>query len=166
MRFPVFALLMAAALSIAAQPGPPPGVRGAENAMATRSVSAYLQLERDLQDALVDQNIAELNRLLAADFEVRSADRADATGSDDWRQQEMRANLSKAGVRDLAVREFDDIAIVSFFLDRTRVWKGKPVSTTWYIVDVWRRSAKKLQVRYTSQPVKPVPAPTRPSGRE
>ena len=166
MRRLVIGLLMGVGFNVAAQERLPPGVRGPESTMATRSVSKYLQLERDLQDAVRDKNADAVKRTLAADFEVHSSDKADATSMDAWLQAEMRDKITNVGVRDMTVRDFDDIAVVSFFLDRKQTTKGKPVTSTSYVVDIWRQSASQLQVRYVSKPVKPVPVPTRPSGRE
>ena len=66
-------------------------------------------------------------------------------------------------VRDLAVREFGDVAVVSFFLDPTA--HGKTRSPL-YVVDVWRQAEHKLAVRYVSQPAHALQAPSRPRGRE
>ena len=166
MRRLVIGLLMGVSFNVVAQERLPPGVRGPESAMATRSVSKYLQLERDLQDAIRDKNADAVKRVLAADFEVRSADKADATSMGAWLQAEMRDKITNVGVRDMTVRDFDDIAAVSFFLDRKHTVNGKPVTSTSYVVDIWRHSTSQLLVRYFTKPVKLVPAPTRPSGRE
>ena len=166
MRRLVIGLLMGVGFNVAAQERLPPGVRGPESTMATRSVSKYLQLERDLQDAIRDKNTDAVKRTLAAEFEVRSSDKADATSMDAWSLAETRSKTTNVGVRDMTVRDFDDIAAVSFFLDRKHTVKGRPVTSTSYVVDIWRQSTSQLLVRYVTKPVKPVPAPIRPSGRE
>ncbi|HEX9391687.1 MAG TPA: nuclear transport factor 2 family protein [Usitatibacteraceae bacterium] len=166
MRLLLMGLLLTAGVNAVAQERLPPGVRGGDSAMATRSVSKYLQLERDLQDAIRDKNADTVKRLLAADFEVHGGEGINAASLDDWLQRELRATIKSAGVRDMNVREFDDIAVVSFFLDRGQTVKGRIASSTSYVVDVWRQSAGQLQVRYITRPAKPAPAPKRPSGRE
>lgn len=166
MRFIIAGWLMLASFNVLAQDRLPPGVRGPDSAMATRSVSKYLQLERVMQEAIRDHNAAEVKRLLVEDFEVHAADNTDAVAMDAWMKSEMRGKITMVGVRDMSVRELDDIAIVSFFLDRSMTLKGKSANTTSYVIDVWRQSAGLLIARYVSNPQKPVSAPTRPSGRE
>jgi hypothetical protein len=134
--------------------------------MATRSVSKYLQLERALQDAIDDHRNADLRRLLAEDFAAHSAGRVDSMPMDAWMKSELGRKPATSGVRDMQVLELDDIAVVSFFLDRRRQLGGKAVTATAYVLDVWRQSAGLLIARYESNPVKPVAAPKRPSGRE
>jgi len=67
-------------------------------------------------------------------------------------------------VRDLAVRELGDVAVVSFFLDHAAA--RATATATLYVVDVWRQADGRLTARYESQPTHPVAAPTRPRGRE
>jgi hypothetical protein len=67
-------------------------------------------------------------------------------------------------VRDLSVREADDLAIVSFLLDRTP--EGRGHGSTWFVVDVWRRSTDRLIARSISRPAAAPPRPSRPSGKE
>jgi hypothetical protein len=166
MRIHVIGLLIAFSFPVAAQSGLPPGVRGADSGMATRSVSTYLQRERDLQDAIDTKNTGGVKRFLAADFEGRPAGNADAIDAGEWLRREMAAKPTNADVRNLSVREFDDIAVVSFSLERKRLVKGKPVATSTYVVDVWRQSTAQLQVRYMAPLAKSAPALSRPSGRE
>ena len=61
MRFIIAGWLMLASFNVLAQDRLPPGVRGPDSAMATRSVSKYLQLERVMQEAIRDHNAAEVN---------------------------------------------------------------------------------------------------------
>jgi hypothetical protein len=157
-------LLVLLPLCAQAQSGLPPGVRGAA---APRNVAAYLDLERALVDALDAGNRDAAARLLADDFEVRSATTgSDAMPATDWLREELRTRAQAGLVREMSVREFEDIAIVTFLLDRRDVRSGKGAVTTLYVVDVWRQSSHRLLVRYVSRPSRFIPDPGRPSGRE
>ena len=168
MRFLIVGLFLAisAGSNVLAQDRLPPGVRGADLAMATRSVSKYLQLERSLQKAIQDKDATAIKPLLTEDFEFRSGNKPDADNMETWMKSVMAGTAIKNDVRDLNVREFENIAIVSFYLDRNAASRGREIKTTSFVVDVWRQSANQLVVRYISEPGKPVPRPMRPSGRE
>jgi hypothetical protein len=130
---------------------------------ATRSVSQYLELERSLAAALQERQRASVLAMLAADFELRSAESLDAISAADWLASQMKPGAATTLVRDLSVREFGEAAIVSFYLDGTGPGSRR---STLYVVDVWRQPERKLAVRYVSQPTRALPAPTRPRGRE
>ena len=150
-----------------AQPGPPTGVRGGPvGGMATRSVSKYLGLERALQEGLTDRKRASVRALLADDFELRTAASPDVIGVDEWLRRELAAAAHDRLVQDLAVRELDDVAVVSFLLEPARARPAGRAVVTMFVVDVWRQSPSKLMSRYIVQPAA-APAPrARPTGRE
>jgi hypothetical protein len=161
----VLALLVGALLPVArAQPGPTSGVRGATGGMATRSVSLYLGRERGLQDALAGHDRAVVMALLADDFELRTSAGPDTASADDWLRREFASVPSEGLVRDLSVHEADDLAIVSFLLDRGPA--GRPATATWFVVDVWRQSSQRLLTRSMTRASGAPPKPNRPSGRE
>lgn len=158
-------VLSALTLAASAQSRLPPGVNGAgaRRATATRSVSQYLDLERALAGALQARRREQVVSMLADDFEMRSAESLDAVGAPEWLTDQMRPGVPAMQVRDLAVREFDEVAVVSFFLDSSG--PGGPRSNL-YVIDVWRRAEHKLAIRYLSRPINGLPAPARPRGRE
>jgi len=160
----VVALLMGALLPITqAQPGVP-GVRGAGGGMATRSVSRYLGLERGLQEALDRRDRGAVVALMADDFTLRTSATADVESSDDWLRREFASAPSDGLVRDLSVREVDDLAVVSFLLDRGPA--GRRAAATWFIVDIWRQSTQRLLSRSMTRAVGSSLKPSRPSGKE
>ena len=164
------ALLAAAcsalALAASAQSRLPPGVDGNAPApsAATRSVAHYLDLERALAAALRERRRDAAAQMLAPEFEARTAGSLDAVGTAAWLDEQLHARPTPTVVRDLAVRELGDVAVVSFFLDRAAA-RGTATATL-YVVDVWRQADGRLTARYESQPTHPVAAPTRPRGRE
>lgn len=103
-------------------------------------------------------------RALADGFEVRLTSALDAVSATDWLQDEVRSQAQAASVRDLSVREIDDIVVVNFLLDRRRPVHKKTVVSTHYVIDIWRQSTHQLIARYVSQPTHPVPIPSRPTG--
>jgi hypothetical protein len=165
MRKTLLLALSALTLAASAQSRLPPGVDGTvgPGAMATRSVTQFLDLERSLAAALQERRRDAVLPMLTDDFELRSAESLDAVGAADWLASQMSPGAAAMRVRDLAVREFGDVAVVSFFLDATA--PSKPRSTLW-VVDVWRQAEHKLAVRYVSQPMHALQAPSRPRGRE
>jgi hypothetical protein len=166
MRYMLIALLALVSLGALSQPRLPPGVRGPDSGLATRSVSTYLTLERDLLAALKDGNRDAVLRVLDNDFEVRFAADVDETSGSDWLRDELGSRIETAGVRNLSVREFGGIAVVSFLLDSRRVVKRKTVASTLYVIDVWRQDPHQLLARYVSKPSHTPPIPSRPTGRE
>jgi hypothetical protein len=144
----------------------PPGVRGPATGTATRSVTKYLALERALEQSLAERDRAAATHVLADDFEVRSPSSPDATAANDWIAAELADARQARRVDDLAVREFDDIAVVSFSLVPSMPAATKRRTPTFLVVDVWRRSSDQLQVRYIEISANSRPRPGRPSGRE
>jgi len=154
------AALAVAVLPIAADAQPTLGSAGG---LATRSVSHYLDLERGLLDDLARRDRAAVQGRLADDFTSRTPDSDEVRSADEWLQQEFASPRGRL-VRDLSVREADDLAIVSFLLDRTSA--GSRVASTWFVVDVWRRSTDRLLARSISRPIAAPPKPQRPTGKE
>jgi hypothetical protein len=159
-------LLACACLGARAQPALPPGVRGADSGMATRSVSHYLGLERELLEALKAGDRAAVLQKLGEDFEFKSASQVDGLAAADWLASELRPPLAQGNVRNLSVSEFNEVAVVSFLLDSKRTAQSKPGTSTWYVVDVWQQSPPRLMARYVSQPRQVPPIPRRPTGKE
>ncbi|MGZ5252582.1 MAG: nuclear transport factor 2 family protein [Caldimonas sp.] len=140
----------------------PPGMRA--GGMATRSVSRYLGLERSLQEALAGRDRAGVTALLADDFVLRTSAGPDVESADDWLRRELASAQREGLVRDLSVREADDVAIVSFLLDRGPA--GRPATATWFVVDVWRQSTQRLLARSMTRAAAAPRRPGRPTGRE
>ena len=139
-------IALAAALAIAAGTAQAQPVRGVA-AAATRSVSNYLSLERELAQTRGD---APGRARVAADFTLRTPAGPDVRGP------EALQRGAPARIRDLDVREEGDVAVVSFLADaggRTR-----------FVVDMWK--GETLLSRYSSAAPQAPRAAHRPSGRE
>jgi hypothetical protein len=162
----IIMLLAGLCLRTTAQPVMPPGVRGADSGLATRSVSIYLGLERRLSEALTRGDREAAQQLLGEDFAFRSAADVDETSAADWLDGELHNPTEAANVRNLSVREFNDMAVVGFLLDGHRTSKSKVATTTLYVVDVWQQNPPHLMARYVAQPQHARPVSTRPTGRE
>ena len=152
-----------AAPAARAQERLPPGVRGPAVGMATRSVARYLDLERALEQSIGQGDRAGVARVMADDFEVRSSSSPDALPKNDWIARELAARRAPGQVRDLAAREFDDIAVVSFVLVPAA---GRRPTPALFVVDVWRQTGDKLLVRYVEKSAAAASRAARPSGRE
>jgi hypothetical protein len=159
--------VMLVPILLAAQDQPPTGGRPAagRTVTPTRTVVKYTALEENLFQALQDNNAAGLDRILASDFEAWAAEKLSPTPRADWMKMFL-GNLQTFRIRNMAVRQFGDVAVVSFLLYRTGEANGKPMSPVLFIVDVWRLSGDKLAVRYASAPANPAPESNKPSGKD
>ena len=164
-RFAVVGLVLGLAFgnSAMAQSDPTQRGPGGAHGAATRSVARYLQQERALADVIARRDRTAVAQTLADDFNARVLASPDAVDRDSWVIHEFAAPARERTVRDLTVREFDDVAVVSFLLDGS-VSRGATV--TLFVVDVWRQSTGKLLMRIEDRPVRPPGAPSRPTGRE
>jgi len=131
---------------------------------ATRSVARYLDQERALEESLSRHDRSAVTRWLADDFEARSAASPDTADLNTWLRREFASKRHERLISDLAVREVDGLAVVSFLL-----YGGSARSSaeaTQYVVDLWRQSENKLLARFIDRSSSAPPAPVRPSGRE
>jgi hypothetical protein len=96
MRYVAIAMLPFLSVGALSQPQLPSGVRGPGSGLATRSVSTYLALERNLLDALKDGNRAAVLHMLSEDFAASSAAETDEISAADWLQQELSSPITTA----------------------------------------------------------------------
>lgn len=154
MRFSLRAaplLLAAVALATSAY-GRPTG------AMMTRSVYAYSDLERRLEEALGKGDEAAASALVAPNFEFH-AQAGNIETRDAWLRREARAHQAGA-VRDVFVQESPGRAVVSFVLD------NRPKGAAFSVVDVWNSETRRLESRKAQQMKNPPPVERRPTGKE
>lgn len=124
----------------------------------TGALAAELaRLEREWVDAVMRQDGAALDRLLAADYALivsTAPDRVVPRAT--WLDQALGPyRVRSAQIDGLAVRQVAaDVATVSLLLTLEASVGGVDRSTTHFIVDVWRRVAIGWQVvsRYSARP--------------
>lgn len=138
---------------------------GARSVTPTRTVTKYTALESNLFQALQESNRQGAENILAPDFESWSAEKIPPMPRGEWLQAYV-GNLKSFNIRNMAVREFGDVAVVSFLLVRSGTLSGKAMSPVLFIVDVWRQNGDKLAVRYASAPANPAGVESRPTGKE
>lgn len=163
----LFAVLLCA-IGVVAQDQPPTGGRpsGGRIETATRGVVRYHGLEKALLQAEQNKDVDTLQNLVSEDFEERSAEKNQPTPRDLWELLAKSGDITWFHLRDMAVHEFGDIAVVSFLLDRRGQRGGKAVTPTVFVVDVWRQAEAKLAVRYVSSPGHPANPQLMPTGKE
>ena len=152
----ILVLIVLLAVYAVGQDKAPTGGRpsGGRTETPTRGVVKYKAMERALLQAQQEKQQDKVSGMLADDFEVWSSEQSDPTPRELWEQNAASSNISWFQIRNMAVRDFGNIAIVSFLLDRHGEANGKPVTPTVFIVDVWQQPAGKLAVRYQSVPGK------------
>jgi hypothetical protein len=113
----------------------------------TRLVQAFGELESRLDAATRTHDAATLDRLLAADFELRGAARPGVPmPRAQFMEQAGAKPDSAARIEQMAVHDLGPTAIVSFIL------RHSGDATAEFIVDVWGTTGteRKLQIRYAS----------------
>lgn len=163
----LLALVVLLSVAAVAQDKAPTGGRpsGGRTETPTRGVTKYKAMERALLQAQQEKQQDKMSGLLADDFEVWSSETNEPTPRELWEQNAASANITWFQIRNMAVRDFGNVAIVSFLLDRHGEANGKPVAPTVFVVDVWQQQTGKLMVRYQSVPGRPG-AQLLPTGKE
>ena len=132
--------------------------------VVTRLVQIYADYERRLAEAINRRDSGEIDRLVAADFELRAAGNIGvAVPRADWIAQSLKEPTASMSIGQMAVHDYGDIRIVSFAMKRAKAGRSDPGIA---IVDVWLQSGESsvLKTRYAaavgSQPRR-VPGETR-----
>jgi hypothetical protein len=162
----LFVFLLLSFIAVAQDQAPTGGrPSGGRTETPTRGVVKYKAMERALLQAEQDKRQDATRQMVTEDFEVWSAEKNEPTPRELWEQGWMSANISWFQIRNMAVRDFGSVAVVSFLLDRRGESNGKPVTPTVFVVDIWQQQTGKLAVRYISAPGKPA-AQLMPTGKE
>lgn len=155
---------------LVAQSRLPAGVDGneasAESGSATRTVSKYLILERQLQVALFQSHDHDVMQFVDDGFSVRSQMAVDPLGLNTWMNNPKNVAERAGQIRNLQAQEFDDLVVVSFVLDPKRPSTKKAGLGSVFIVDVWRNSSSKLLNRQVGILDNHASSLQRPDGRE
>lgn len=117
--------------------------------LMTRLVKIFLGLEQELDQAARLGERGKIDRLLDADFELRSGSRPGAPiPGKDWLAEYAKnaAALPPFAIENMAARELGDLIAVSY------KWPVQGKSDL-FIVDLWRRDGEswRLTARYASR---------------
>jgi len=116
----------------------------------TRLVQIYSQAEQRLAEAINRKDMGEIDRLVASDFELRSAGNIGVpVPRADWIEQSLKDTPLSISIGQMAVHDYGNIRVVSFLMTRTdAALPGPPIA----VVDVWMQSgdASVLKVRYAA----------------
>ena len=114
--------------------------------LSTRGVSEYTSREYELISLIANRD-DQVNSVLADNFEIWSVKSNQWVSKENWLETvKQKTNVT---IRELTVRHFDDLVIVSFIQERYGALQNE--KTAQFIVDVWRKSNKKLNLRYMSE---------------
>lgn len=123
----------------------------------TADEKALVQLETEWSAAILAADLATLERILADDFV-----QVGAFGSFDKKQAiaDLRSGkykvTSMSPPRDMKVRFFGDVAVVTGAGEEKSTFQGKDTSGTWVWTDVWvKRKGKWQAVASQATPVSP-----------
>ena len=115
----------------------------------TRNVLNFTKLENAWIEAVQRRDAEALGRLLADDFEIRSAAAPGVpTARADALRESLRVPVSRSSIDQMAVHEYGDLMVVSF------LWTiaDGAAPHAFFVVDNWKRSGDewKAAVRYAA----------------
>jgi hypothetical protein len=116
----------------------------------TRLVQFYFDYEQRLADAINRRDTGEIDRLVAKDFELRSANNIGIpTPRADWIAQSLKELSASMSIGQMAVHDYGEIRIVSFVIKRAAAARRERGIA---VVDVWMQSGESsvLKVRYAA----------------
>jgi Domain of unknown function (DUF4440) len=139
---------------------------------ATKQVTLFTGLEKQMLQAIEKKDRTSLNALLTDEFEIAQPD-ADPLAGDDWTESVMGNDFKLKAflVRQVSVADLGDWAVVKFDRLQQATYQGKDASGEFFVVDLWRKSGDgwRLANRYVAK-VGPIPEnfqiQKRPSGKQ
>lgn len=139
---------------------------------ATKQVTLFTGLERQMLQAVQKKDKAALEAMLDDDFAIEMPD-ADPLVAEDWIASVMAKDYSLKSftVRQMSAVDEGNFVLVKFDRVQESTWNGKPDGGEFFVVDLWKKSgdAWKLASRYvskvSSQPLIPQ-APAKPTGKQ
>jgi hypothetical protein len=118
--------------------------------VVTRLVQMYSDYERRLADAINRRDTQEIDRLVADDFELRSASNIGVPiPRADWIAQSLNEPSASMSIGQMAVHDYGNIQIVSFVMNRAAAGRRERGIA---VVDVWMQSGESfvLKTRYAT----------------
>lgn len=139
---------------------------------ATKQVTLFTGLEKQMLQAVQAKDRAGLESILADEFEIAMPN-ADPLAGADWVDSVMSKDfiLKSFVIRQVSVADLGDAAVVKFDRIQQATFQGKNESGEFFVVDLWKKTGDswKLANRYVAK-VSAVPATPKlepkPSGKE
>lgn len=138
---------------------------------ATRQVSLFTGLEKQLLQAVQKKDKSSLEALITDDLEIGMPN-ADPLAGVDWEDSVLSKDftLKSYGIRQMSVADLGEAAIVKYMRAQQASYKGKDESGDFFVVDLWKKSGDswKLANRYAAK-AGAAPSPKRapkPSGKQ
>jgi len=118
--------------------------------IVTRLVQAYSEYEQQLAEAINRKDKGEIDRLVAPDFALWSANNMDVpVPRADWLAQSLKEKPVAMSIGQMAVHDWGNVRVVSFVMEPTKVSRRAPALA---VVDVWMQSGDSsvLKTRYAA----------------
>ena len=139
---------------------------------ATKQVTIFMGLERQMLQAVQKKDKAALEAMLDEDFTIEMPN-ADPLASEDWIASIMAKDYSLKSftVRQMSAVDEGSFVLVKFDRVQESTWNGKPDGGEFFVVDLWKKSgdAWKLANRFVSKTNSEtsIPKPqTKPTGKQ
>jgi ketosteroid isomerase-like protein len=139
---------------------------------ATRQVSLFSGMEKELLNNVQAKNQVAIESMLADDCQIYQPD-ADPLGGPDWIDSVMAKDfrLKSFMIRQVSVIDLGDSALVNYTRVQEATYKSKPENGEFFVVDLWKKDSGswKLASRYVSKisATATMPkGPIRPTGKQ
>ena len=121
---------------------------------ATRQVTLFTGLEKQLLQAVQKKDKSALAAMLGDDFEIDMPD-ADPLAGDDWVESVINKDFTLKSfiIRQVSVADLGDAAVVKYERIQQATFKTKNDSGEFFVVDLWKNSGDswKLSTRYVAK---------------
>jgi len=139
---------------------------------ATRWVTLFTGLEKQLLGSIQQKDAAGIDRFLMDSFEIWMPG-GDPVSREEWSRAILGGyTLKSFRISQMSVRDFGDTEVVKFMRSQQAEFQGKDDSGDFFVVDIWRKAGDgwKLSDRYVAK-VGPssssLPLPeAKPTGKE
>lgn len=139
---------------------------------ATKQVTLFTGLERQMLEAVEKKDKATLEAMLTDEFEIAMPG-SDPLAGPDWVDSVMAKDftLKSFVIRQMSVADLGDAAVVKFDRLQQAAFQGRNDSGEFFVVDLWKKSGDswKLADRYVAKVRSIAATPSlhpRPSGKE
>ncbi len=138
---------------------------------ATKQVTLFMGLERQMLQAVQKKDKTSLQALLGDDFTIEMPN-ADPLDGEDWLDSVTAKdfNLKSFVIRQMSVADLGESAIVKYERIQESTYQGKPDGGEFFVVDLWKKNgdAWKLANRYVAKvsSAPSIPKPIKPTGKQ